>query len=163
MAVAAVAFVTGAVVVFAEIRDAIYVGIAALSLLFAWFMIETARMLRQKRARFRTRPELPLDELERLFSTRTVTRCDLDRFLTRVERATDIPKGKLRPDDRFAVELAPVRGWEFDDGLNLLPLVLQRDFGGSIEDYDLGSDATVKTLLAAVQRAVTMQTRQEQE
>ena len=29
------------------------------------------------------------------------------------------PNGKLCPPDRFEVELAPTKGWEFDDGLEM--------------------------------------------
>jgi hypothetical protein len=28
-----------------------------------------------------------------------------------------LPPGKLRPDDRFAEELAPPKGWEWDDDI----------------------------------------------
>ncbi len=37
----------------------------------------------------------------------------------------DIPEGKIRPGDRFDVELRPEKGWEFDDGVALLMQDLQ--------------------------------------
>jgi hypothetical protein len=35
------------------------------------------------------------------------------------------PAGCLRPSDRFDVELAPAKGWEFDDGLGRLTAVAE--------------------------------------
>ena len=34
--------------------------------------------------------------------------------------AISVPAGTLRPDDRFNSELAPPKGWEYDDGLFVL-------------------------------------------
>lgn len=40
--------------------------------------------------------------------------------LNDVARAIDVPVTKIRPTDRFDVELAAERGWEFDDGVAVL-------------------------------------------
>ena len=60
------------------------------------------------------------------------------------------PRGGIRPKDRFDAELASEHGWEFDDGIALLPSVLASEFGGAPEDYDLSKNPTVIGLLTLV-------------
>jgi len=159
LVIGVVFFVVGAIGVIAGIRGALASClVTALVLLVGlWVCLETRRMVHRKRGRFHARAELSVDRLKSLFSSDTLPGSDVLRFLTRVENVTDVPKGKLRPDDRFAVELAPERGWEFDDRLNLLPLVLARDFGGGAEEYDLALNPSLRVLLTAVERAVMRQ------
>jgi len=73
--------------------------------------------------------------------------------LSHVADLTGVPVGKLRPTDRFDTGLAPPRGWEFDDGLGLLPDALQETFGVDAENFDLGQNPTIGDLLSAVARA----------
>jgi hypothetical protein len=56
----------------------------------------------------------------------------------------------LRPSDRFSNELAPEKGWEFDDGLKLLPLALSKRFGGRPEEYDLIRHGSLGSLFRTV-------------
>lgn len=46
-----------------------------------------------------------------------VSRESVDIVLKSVTKAIGVAPGKLAPTDRFGVELAPDRGWEYDDGL----------------------------------------------
>jgi hypothetical protein len=55
-----------------------------------------------------------------------------------VENATGVSRGKLRPEDRFAEELAPEKGWEFDDGL--------AELQWELESQTLVGGAEVKTV-----------------
>ena len=41
-------------------------------------------------------------------------------ILHHVSGEVQMPIGKLRPDDEFKNELAPTKGWEFDNGMSLL-------------------------------------------
>jgi hypothetical protein len=37
-----------------------------------------------------------------------------------------VPPGQLRPADRFAVELAPTKGWDWDDDIAVLMRLAKR-------------------------------------
>ena len=47
-------------------------------------------------------------------------------LLDEIAAATEVPASILRPGDRFAEELAPVKGYEFDDGLVELKWIAER-------------------------------------
>ena len=134
-------------------RYAWFIALLGGTLIVLWFLIENWRMLRNKRRRFVHRQALDMGELQSLFPDSRLTLDDFTEFLIYVERATDVPKQYLRPEDRFDTQLAPVRGWEFDDGLILLPEVLQRRFGGDLEAYDLTTSSTLADLLRVVESA----------
>ena len=129
------------------------VGLVFGTLILLWFLLENRRMVRNKRKRFSRRERLDVKALQRLFPDSDLTLDEFTEFLTYVERATEVPKEYLRPGDRFDRELAAERGWEFDDGLNLLPRVLHRRFGGAFEGYALAASPTLADLLEVVRRA----------
>jgi len=124
----------------------------ALSGVIALVVFATRRMIAKKRERFAGRPNVSPEELQRQFDTTGLSPIEFALFLRQITEATDIPQGKLRPSDRFERELAPVRGWEYDDGLNLLPEMLQEKFGGECRDFDLKRNPTLGELLSAVAR-----------
>ncbi len=73
---------------------------------------------RRKIARLGRREEVPLDDFYARFYAGTGLAKEIVReSLREIESATDIPATLLRPDDRFGVELAPLAGEEFGDGL----------------------------------------------
>ncbi|REJ69994.1 MAG: hypothetical protein DWQ31_01890 [Planctomycetota bacterium] len=109
--------------------------------------LATWRMKRKKLQRFADRRHLTDDELVLTFDAEAGSPASVIRFLELVEFETDVPRGRLRRGDRFAVELAPKRGWEYDDGVALLPEILQREFGGEASDYDLVLHPTLGDLL----------------
>jgi hypothetical protein len=125
------------------------------SLITLWFLLENSRMIRNKRRRFSGRQKLDGRELQKLFPNVSLSLDEFIEFLTCVERATEIPKELLRPTDRFDVDLAAVRGWEFDDGLSLLPEVLSRRFGGPVEAYDLAEKRTLGELASNIKPRLT--------
>jgi hypothetical protein len=115
--------------------------------------VMTAVMVREKRAKFADRKDYDLHQLwERFFAESGLPKEVAVRVLTEVSLATDIPCSKLQPDDRFAVELAPTPGWEFDDGIWLLPESMHRIFGGDISVYSLETNPTVAELMRTVSR-----------
>lgn len=80
----------------------------------------------RRAGRFSDRPELSLQELEEQFYAGSgIPVSLLSEALQAVEQATGVPRGRLRPQDRFAEELAPEKGWEFDDGLAELRWTLE--------------------------------------
>src|SRR5205807_2010205 len=82
-----------------------------------------ARIL--KRRRYRGRKHLSDNELLQLFATPGLDDKDIHMFMLEVSRAIGIRRSLLRPTDRFDAELAPVRWLSYDDGMFLLPEVLE--------------------------------------
>ena len=113
-------------------------------------LVSTQVMLRKKRARFASRDNLSEDDLIAKFFEPRMSRQIIIGVLEVVSKASDIPMGLLRPTDRFKDELAPERGWEFDDGISLLPLTLSKHFGGDPSDYDLTRHKTIEELIRVV-------------
>ena len=107
-------------------------------------------MLRRKAFRLESRKDYGDSELNLEFQDAKLNPDELMRALDAVERATSIDKRKLRAVDRFDAELAPERGWEYDDGLGLLPLDLSKEFGVSADIFDLAKNPTVNDLLCTI-------------
>lgn len=95
----------------------------------------------QKRLRrFDERVDLPIQESWKPFCLEQgIPLSVAEDALRTVENATGVLRGKLRPDDRFAEELAPEKGWEFDDGLAELQWELEsRGLAGGAEVRTVG-------------------------
>lgn len=83
----------------------------------ALFLVQR-RVLRVKLSRFAGRATMsPHDLFTTFYEGLGFSEEDVVRILRQVASATEVPIGRLRPQDRFDHELAPVKGWEFDDGL----------------------------------------------
>jgi hypothetical protein len=87
--------------------------------IFGVLVVIFGRRAELRRAwRFRNRPVLSVQEFwEQFYRESGVPLNTISDALQVLETATSVPKGRLRPEDRFAKELAPEKGWEFDDGL----------------------------------------------
>lgn len=73
---------------------------------------------RSRRNRFEKRADLSIAEAwEGFCKSNGVPFKAAQEALELIENATGIPRAKLIPGDRFSEELAPAKGWEFDDGL----------------------------------------------
>jgi hypothetical protein len=103
-----------------------------------------------KRRRFRGRTRLSNDRLTSLFATNGLTEKEIATFLDEVSRATTIPTGYLRPDDQLGRELAPVRGLSYDDGVFLLPEVLEYRFGLRKEELTCNPSESLRSLLVQI-------------
>jgi hypothetical protein len=104
-----------------------------------WFFGHRADARRADR--FPDRPFLEPGALWRkLYRKNEVSLESVEVALRLVSDATTIPAGKLRPTDRFAVELAPERGWEFDDGLAEIAWYLEAKSKGSSEGLQTVDD-----------------------
>jgi hypothetical protein len=126
----------------------IFGGILTCALL--WLAAETWRMNVRKSRRFEQRATLDVQESVREFEADSISTKEFVDFLTIVEEASNISRGKLRPGDRPAVELCPERGWEFDDGINLLTLALYRRFGGEESTFVWDESTSLQDLLRRV-------------
>lgn len=103
-----------------------------------------------KRRRFRGRTKLSEEAHRRLFLSKGLTDEDIDLVLVEVSRATTIPRGYLLPSDRFSVELAPVTGLAFDDGVYLLGEVIALKLGVSRDQIDLMAAQNIEGLIGQV-------------
>lgn len=126
-------------------------ALAVLAVIATVLLILTMKMLRQKRDRFRNREDLPAHELYlEFFSDSELDEEAVTDFLRLVSTECEVPMGKLRPDDRFLVELAPTRGWELDDGVWLLPDCLAKRFGGAPSDYRIENPQTIRSISTTI-------------
>jgi hypothetical protein len=104
------------------------IGILALVIALGsiYFLFAGRRADERRRARFAHREDLSFDAFYRQYYQDSDLDADsVQRALDQVAGALNVPIGKLRPDDRFAVELAPQKGWELDDGAGLLGQVVR--------------------------------------
>ena len=77
-------------------------------------------------ARFASRVPLQFDEFYNRFYKDSLDRDVVKELLEHVAFELTIPIDKLRPDDRFEIELRPMRGAEFDSGRDHLIVELAR-------------------------------------
>jgi hypothetical protein len=81
---------------------------------------------RKRQARFIDREEMSFDEFYRQYYEHSGLGADsVRRALFEVATALQVSPTRLRPADRFNIELAPEKGWEVDDGAGLLAHVLR--------------------------------------
>jgi hypothetical protein len=103
---------------------AVLIAIAAI-----WFYRAGGRADEARRARLTDREELSVEEFKsRYYATENIGVTQLGELLEEVARTLNVPRGKLRPTDRFAVELAPEKSWEADDGVGILARLLAKHF-----------------------------------
>lgn len=96
----------------AGIMTAIIGGLLAVGGVVAWNFIPHRRRL----ARFADREELSADSIySQFFPANNFPKELVSELWNEVAVPLRVPPGKLRPSDRFDKELAPVKGWEFDD------------------------------------------------
>lgn len=75
---------------------------------------------RQRTTRFAGRPTHPEDELLSSLSLNQDELACAREILRDFAAVANVEPGQLRLDDRFDRELAPVKGWEFDDELYIV-------------------------------------------
>lgn len=107
-------------------------------------------MIRHKAERFDSRSDYDKSELFSEFQNSRLKPYEIHRALEAIERATCISKCKIRANDRFDKELAPEKGWEYDDGLALLALDLSKEFEVSAEVFCLEQNPTVSDLFCTL-------------
>ena len=119
---------------------------------FLWF---GARKSERRRVdRFGDRADQSASEIwQEYFKERGVSLGVVEEALRLVEEATGVAGGRLRPDDRFTEELAPEKGWEFDDGLAELRWFLESKKKGASEGIFTLDDFVLA--LASVEPQIT--------
>ena len=83
---------------------------------------------RKKIARFSDRETFSFDEIyEKYFSGQNIPKDIVAKLWVELADTLELPSGKLRPTDSFHSDLAPEKGWEFDDQLGAVTaLVIAR-------------------------------------
>jgi len=98
----------------------IFLGIV-LAVGAAWIAIGGRKADQVRLRRLSSREDLSFDLLyEERYRALGFDPEKVRKALNDVALAIDIPASKLRPTDRFDVELAAERGWGFDDGVAVL-------------------------------------------
>ena len=114
--------------------------VAAIILVFAW----EQHVRKERRKRFAHRQELSLEEIyRRYFAAESLPKERVIETWQRLAQHLEIPPGKLRPSDTFAEDLAPPKGWEFDDELYVILDELEKDLKKGNFQIDPNSIQTV--------------------
>jgi len=83
---------------------------------------------RKKLLRFQDRPEMSEEEFFSIYYKESgIAKEIVSEVLMEVSNAIAIPAAKIRPSDRFDYELAPVKGWEFGDGIVEIDWFVRRE------------------------------------
>lgn len=122
-----------------EIIVALGILVIAAGAALVWLFGRRAEARRANR--FPERPLLEPAELWRdFYRDSEVSLASVETALRLVSEATNVPAGKPRPTDRFATELAPDRGSEFDDGLAEVAWYVESKSKGSSEGLETVDD-----------------------
>lgn len=85
---------------------------------------------RRKNNRFINRPDMGIDEFySSYYRCAGIPQEIVAQVLKDIANATGISECKIRPSDRFDHELAPLKGWEFGDGLIELSWIVNKKTG----------------------------------
>jgi len=94
------------------------IQLVLLLLFLVAFIFAYQGMLKRKKLRFDKRRDIDEEEFYQTYYKESgIPKETVSRAIKFVSTAVDIPVSKLRPSDRFEVELKPEKGWEFGDGL----------------------------------------------
>lgn len=123
--------------------------------LFVWgVFFSTSHMKQQKIKQLGTRTMMSMDEFYASFYAESEIPKELvAELLAGLGKALELPPGLLRPGDRFAVELAPLKGWgPNDDRLDLYDLLnqMEKKFKVKVDVRKINNvDGYIKTIGAA--------------
>jgi hypothetical protein len=99
---------------------------------------------KEKLKRLRNREEFTSDEIySRFFADKNLPKGLVLGVWNEVADSLRLPKGKLRPSDRFDKELAPVKGWEYDDDIVEVIWAAQHQIKESGATFDLSKIQTL--------------------
>lgn len=113
---------------------------------------------RKKLKRFHGREPLEEAEFYNLFYAQSgLPKALVVQALRDVASTLNLPQGKLRPSDALYDDLGPVKGFEYDDELNLLEDFVHGKLKKLGADADLGKMSTlddlIRTLVTAEMRS----------
>lgn len=114
-----------------------------------WFIFEHGH--RKKTARLANREDLPFDSLfQQYFQESGIPRETAQALWQDLAETIELPPSRLRPTDRFSEELAPEKGFEFDDPTTALAQRLkQRHKKAGVPSPDLSQIETIYDYIVA--------------
>jgi hypothetical protein len=107
-----------------DMEALVFTALAAALAVLYW--IGARRAHRALADRFANRPTLDFSSFYQIHYAGKLDRETVEQLLAHVAQELSIPANKLRPSDRFDVELKPARGWEFDSGKGILLVELHK-------------------------------------
>lgn len=127
------------------------VGLIALGVCVVVALVWSVFSRRRFRGLMSARREIPFDSIFTEYYAPVGIDCDEARSVwDGIARALNVPAGKLRPTDRFGVELAPDAGWGYDDCLGLVEDALREAAARKQVIVDLKSLSTVDDCIKAL-------------
>lgn len=98
-------------------------GLVGMSIVILYFY--TAH--KKKNARFATRESINTEKIyEKFYGDSGIPRDIVIQLWTELAFIIELPKEKLRPSDRFLYELAPEKGFDFDDATKVFHIFLKK-------------------------------------
>jgi hypothetical protein len=94
------------------------------------------------RKRFSDRENISIGQFMTLLDDVNIRENCADQALRKLSSTFEIEQGKIRPDDRFDREFAPVRGSEFDPPLS----TLRFDVSYDIKKFEIDSEIRIDTV-----------------
>ena len=126
---------------------AIVVGLAAA-------IVWEAQASKARRRGFKDRRDLTLGEIyESYYADSSISKDLVGQALQEISEDLSVPLGKLRPEDRFDVELGPTPGWEYDDDVSDVMARARRRLVDSNASQDVSSIRTVDDYVRLVARS----------
>jgi hypothetical protein len=102
----------------------------------------------------KNRPELTVGEIyDNYYADSSISRDAVGQALGEIAGDLSVPLGKLRPQDRFDVELGPTPGWEYDDDVSDVMARARRRLVDSGASQDLTPIRTVDDYVRLVARS----------
>jgi len=127
----------------------IVVGLAAA-------VVWEAQASKGRRRMLRDRPELTIGEIyDSYYADSSISKDVVGQALGEIAEDLNVPPGKLRPQDRFDVELGPTPGWEYDDDMSDIMARARRRLADSQDSPDVSSIRTVDDYVRLVASSPT--------
>jgi len=97
------------------------------------------------RSTMRKRPRVAFEDVyQREFADQGIDYDLAEKLWRRLSDCLDVPYGSLRPSDRYSVELAARKGWEYDDELGAVEHLLRDAARSRSIEFDMRSLKTVR-------------------
>jgi hypothetical protein len=130
-------------VLVSEIMMNSWIFIAVVIFLGVIYFVSTCNADKEMLERFSDRKPIDFDEFYALHYAGLIDQKLVQELMEHVADELSIPANKLRPDDRFELELKPLTGWEFDSGQNILFIEIDKIAKERGKKVDLN---TIRTL-----------------
>lgn len=134
----------------AKVGAALLVIVVAAAVAIVW----NVQASKGRRSALKDRAELTVGEIyDSFYADSPISRDAVGQALEEISEDLSVPLGKLRPQDRFDVELGPTPGWEYDDDVSDVMARARRRLVDSGASQDLTPIRTVDDYVRLVARS----------